>query len=1031
MQIFKTLFSSIKLAMIMLALYAVIIALATFIESAYSPAIARSLVYDRLYFELLNAYIFILLVVSIFVYKPYKHGKLGLSVLHIGLAVCILGAGVTRFFGFEGMMHIRNGQSSSAITTSDKYFILRAIDENGTMYEGSARANINPLYSHFDKDIVLKRIGRLPMNEIEDGTLAGASKDAKGAATSALKRAIEDTDSKDISPATRTVRVEALSIAFIGDKKYQKESYIGKIKLSYKGLSEDIELGMNAMSKSNTSLRLGDLDIATYWDSIEKKLPFSIYLKEFQLERYAGSNSPSSYASEVIVQRDGKDVEDFRIYMNHVLDFDGYRFFQSSYDMDEQGTILSVNNDPGKWPTYIGYALLIIGSIWLVFEKGGRMHQLLRVLQSQRIISTAFSLLAIGALASLLSMPLYASEASPPPVTKSEKGSTARIDEGKPRDKDLVKEDAKSRDTKVNKAPTTDAHNDANALMREIEEAGEMVSKMSSVELFNKYKSNSAPFANSFAHLLVQNFAGRIEPIDTLSYNLAYKIVGRSSFKGLDANQLSLGIMFFPELFREMKLLKTSTKELRRVLGTPLDERYVSFNDVFTHDKKSNAIVYKLYNYVQAANVKSPAKRDEFDKDLIKFDERVNIFYMVSTGQMLRIFPQGANSKWDNIQEILRNAEAGPSFNIILQGLFAGIVKGVAMGNYDLAYRATTIISRYQQSRGGASLPNKRVIDAEIFLNHYNLFKYLILPYILLGLLMFGYTIYVIFASKSVDRRVTLPMYIVVYALLAVHLVALGLRWYISGHSPWSNAYESMLYISFVSAFVGSVIFARSLLATSTALFLAGISLFVANLGFMDPQVSQLVPVLKSYWLNIHVSIIISSYGFFGLNFFLGILTLILFALRSQSRDGKILPTIKSLSAINEMAMILGLLLLLIGNFLGGVWANESWGRYWGWDPKETWTLVSIGVYAIVLHLRFIKGIKNQTFVFAVNSMLAFYTILMTYFGVNYFLTGMHSYAAGEAMPVPKFVYVFVLLMVVLIALAYRFRDMKKVYKAS
>ena len=194
----------------------------------------------------------------------------------------------------------------------------------------------------------------------------------------------------------------------------------------------------------------------------------------------------------------------------------------------------------------------------------------------------------------------------------------------------------------------------------------------------------------------------------------------------------------------------------------------------------------------------------------------------------------------------------------------------------------------------------------------------------------------------------------------------------------------------------------------------------------MNPQITNLVPVLKSYWLNIHVSVITAGYGFLGLCFMLGIFSLVLFLLRKESRSN-IDKAIFSVGAINEMSMILGILFLSVGNFLGAVWANESWGRYWGWDPKETWALISIVIYGIVLHLRFIR-FANMPFVFASASVLAFYSILMTYFGVNYFLSGKHSYASGDPIKIEWYVYVFIIATLVLIGLAWRKRRLQSAY---
>ena len=255
-----------------------------------------------------------------------------------------------------------------------------------------------------------------------------------------------------------------------------------------------------------------------------------------------------------------------------------------------------------------------------------------------------------------------------------------------------------------------------------------------------------------------------------------------------------------------------------------------------------------------------------------------------------------------------------------------------------------------------------------------------------------------------------------------LHTLGLISRWYIAGYAPWSNAYESMIYIAWAGAAAGLIFFRKSLLSVSATNFVAGITLFVANLGFMDPQIGTLVPVLKSYWLNIHVSVITASYSFFGLSLVLGVVALVLFILRSDKRK-HIDQSILNINAINEISLILGLGLLTIGTFLGGVWANESWGRYWGWDPKETWSLITIVAYTVVLHVRLVKRF-NTPYIFSVVSTLGFYAVLMTYFGVNFYLSGKHSYASGEPVPIPTFLYVMVGLHIVLIAVSFRKRNL-------
>ncbi|MBA4321375.1 MAG: c-type cytochrome biogenesis protein CcsB, partial [Odoribacter sp.] len=259
-----------------------------------------------------------------------------------------------------------------------------------------------------------------------------------------------------------------------------------------------------------------------------------------------------------------------------------------------------------------------------------------------------------------------------------------------------------------------------------------------------------------------------------------------------------------------------------------------------------------------------------------------------------------------------------------------------------------------------------------------------------------------------------------------LHTFGLGLRWYISGHSPMSNGYESMIFISWVTLLAGFIFSRKSAFALSATAVLASMTLMVAHLSFMDPEITNLVPVLKSYWLTLHVSVITGSYGFLGLGAILGLITMVLLALSNSKNYERIGNTIDELTVINFKTLTLGLYFLTIGTFLGAVWANESWGRYWGWDPKETWSLITIIIYSLVIHSRMIPSLKD-VYSFNIMSLFAFSSVLMTYFGVNYYLSGLHSYASGDPVPVPTFVYISVILLGALSLVAYfKYTNWKK-----
>jgi cytochrome c-type biogenesis protein CcsB len=266
---------------------------------------------------------------------------------------------------------------------------------------------------------------------------------------------------------------------------------------------------------------------------------------------------------------------------------------------------------------------------------------------------------------------------------------------------------------------------------------------------------------------------------------------------------------------------------------------------------------------------------------------------------------------------------------------------------------------------------------------------------------MFGFLLLVvlfinIFRQKQLPKFLRVTFFGIIFLLFLVHTGGLILRWYISGHAPWSNGYESVVYVAWAIMLAGFIFGRKYPLVVGTAAFLSGITLFVAHLSWMSPEITPLVPVLKSYWLMIHVAIITGSYGFFGLSTFLGTMVMILIVMRRKSNEHKVTGFIEQLTIINEMSATVGLYFLTIGTFLGGVWANESWGRYWGWDPKETWALITVVIYSFIVHMRLIPPLKG-IFNYNMASILAIASVLMTYFGVNYYLSGLHSYGKGSA----------------------------------
>ncbi len=258
--------------------------------------------------------------------------------------------------------------------------------------------------------------------------------------------------------------------------------------------------------------------------------------------------------------------------------------------------------------------------------------------------------------------------------------------------------------------------------------------------------------------------------------------------------------------------------------------------------------------------------------------------------------------------------------------------------------------------------------------------------------------------SKAINLLLKLFTILTILGMLA-HVIGLGLRWYISGHAPWSNGYEAVVFVAFITTLAGLIFsYKKSKFTLASTVLFASFLLGIAHGSMMNPEITNLVPVLKSYWLMIHVAIITASYGFLGLGALLGFVVLTLYILRTPSNAKRFNKTINELTFINESTITVGLFTLSIGTFLGGVWASESWGRYWSWDPKEVWSLISMMVYIFVLHMRLIPGLRGK-FAFNTASLFSISTLIMTFFGVNFYLSGMHSYAAGDPVPIPIWIY--------------------------
>lgn len=1065
-----------RVSVVLFLLFALFCALATFIESAYGTPTAWAMVYDTFWFEYIQLLLGINLLCGMFRYKMFGLKKLPLMIFHISFLFILVGSAMTRYAGFEGILPIREHTQNSLIESSKTSLRISAIkdgerysavndryignlpfansfklklnlgDDQAVLkykdlilnahYTYKENNNSDPLLVlmlsqkgsqgvdvKFEKGEVKNIEGvnfafmndnvKAPFVKIDENLtlsssenlhflsmLDGQNLDLKiGEKANAKERRLYEIN--DISFVIKAASLHAQE-ALEGSNRPQDESFwlwfksawleVGRtmlistfgepqnwknsLLLHFKDFAlsnenKNLELtGSNALklelSYKNESkefyifeynkpimIELAGQKFFISWALSYEQLPFDIYLRDFVLDRYPGSMSPASYASEITVKNNNENF-DYRIFMNNVLDYDGYRFYQSSYDQDEKGTVLSVNKDPGKIPTYIGYFLLCLGMFMNFLNPHSRFRTLARLINKDTLKHTSVIVFIL-----LLS---FGSE------------------------------------------------------------------KTFAQDLNSTLPVVNTNHAKALATLIVQKSAdGRMVPFDTLSREILEKIHQSDSYKGQNSNAVMLSMLIDVDKWQmEPFILMPQNQAVRDAIANILEipsAKYISYKDFFDENNR-----YKLQKYVENANRKNPNARGVFDKEIIKLDERANVVNLVFSGELFKFIPvqNNPNNVWlapFSAVTTLKGDE-GHIVLALIQNYFSAVENAFKDGNWTRADESLKFIKEYQEKIGYKVMPSKTKVEMEIFSNKAEIFVKLAPVYLIAGFLL----LILVFSKMVIPNLKISFIFKVVYVLnvlaFVIHTVGLGLRAYLSGHAPWSNGYESMVYIAWALSLSGIFFSRKSPIALSLTSILSGVVLMVAHLSEMNPQITNLVPVLNSYWLSIHVSVITASYGFLGLCALLGIFTLFLMCF--LKKDGKynlnILRNITEATRINEMAMIFGLCLLTVGNFLGAIWANESWGRYWSWDSKETWALVSILVYAAILHLRMIPKYCNQ-FVFALWSMFAYWVIIMTYFGVNYFLTGLHSYAAGEAAQIPNYVYWGFALMVVLALFARRKRN--------
>ena len=1046
----KKIFFSTRLMAVLFLVFATAMAFGTFIESKYSTETARIWIYNTTWFEAIMVFFVINFIGNMFRYRLFRWEKWPVLTLHLSWILIIVGAFVTRYISFEGMMPIREGNSEK-VFYSDKTYLTVYVDgqingepkrkvlqndlivtteglksnlpwhsdyagqpfsiayagfikgakegmipdENGAEYLKIVEAGDGQRHDHYLEAGKISSIHNVlfALNKPTEGAINIFTTDSTYQMVSpfegsfmrmadqlqgqVVKDSIQPLQLRSLytTAGMQFVIPDSLMTGIYGVIEVPKEerteatqdALVVEIEAGGKKVRQKL-LGGKGSAGFTEKFEVGGLDFMLSYGSKVYELPFAIQLNDFIAEKYPGTEKGyASFMSKVTVA--DERPFDYDIYMNHILDHKGYRFFQSSFHPDEKGTILSVNHDQwGTWITYLGYFLLYTGLMGIMFFGKTRFKDLadnLDKLKSKK--TTAASVLFFAMMLS-----------------------------------------GNAQDT-----TGTDGH------------AHNIVPTQSQVDSLLKATMVSKEHAEQFGKLVIQDEGGRMKPINTFSSELLRKLSLKDTYSGMNADQVFLSMMTSPAVWYNAEFIaldksRGKNDSIRHVLGLPKGQEYVKALDFFDEDNN-----YKLEPFLREATATN--NPNKFQQDIKDAYIRLSLLDQALQGGILKIFPllNDENNKWISALEYrggqyqVSDSLYGNFIKNAIPYYLMSLQKAQRTGDYTEADKLIAAFHQNQKNHGSEVLPSDRKIKIEVIYNKLNIYNHIYMYYGLMGIVMFFVLIFRIFKDREIWRAATYFLKGTIVILFLWHTAGLILRWYVSGHAPWSNAYESILYVSWATMGMGLLFARKSDFTIAATAFVTAMLLWIAHQSWVDPAIGNLVPVLDSYWLMVHVAVIVASYGPLTVGMILGVVCLLLMIMTTKKNKEQMEFNLKELTIINELVLTVGLIMLTIGNFLGGQWANESWGRYWGWDPKETWALISIMVYAFVIHTRLVPGLRGK-WTFNFLSVAAFGSIMMTYFGVNFYLVGLHSYGqSGAAAITPDYIWYIALGVAILGAISY------------
>ncbi|NHF60244.1 cytochrome c biogenesis protein CcsA [Flavobacteriaceae bacterium TP-CH-4] len=1049
-ELLKKIFFSTRLMAVLFLVFAVAMGIGTFVESKYSTETARIWIYNTTWFEVIMVFFVINFIGNIFRYRLLRWEKWPVLTLHLSWILIIVGAFVTRYISFEGMMPIREGNSEK-VFYSDKTYLTAFVDgeingeprrktlqediivtpeaiksdlpwnsdyngqpftiayvdfmkgakegmipdETGTPFLKIVEAGDGQRHEHYLEEGKVSSIHNVlfALNKPTDGAINIMATDSSYRIRSPFEgsfmRMADQFQGQLAKDSIQELQLRSLytlaGMQFVIPEPIVKGRYgivevpkneiteatLDALVVEVSANGETVRkkiLGGKGVAQFSDKFSVGGLDFMLSYGSKVHELPFNIKLNDFIAEKYPGTEKGyASFMSKITVE--DERPFDYDIYMNHVLDHEGYRFFQSSFHPDEKGTVLSVNHDQwGTWITYVGYFLLYAGLLGIMFFGKTRFKELAKSLDKLNSKKKTLATIVIFG----MSLTVAAQEHS----------------EGDGHDHSRQAPTAEQIDSMIMATVVSEEH------------------------------------AEKFGKLVIQDEGGRMKPINTFSSELLRKLSLKNKFKGMNPDQVFLSMMANPALWYNAEFIAIDKKgkndSIRKIIGVPEGQRYVRAIDFF--DEKGN---YKLEPFLREATATN--NPNKFQQDYKDANIRLSLLDQALQGSIVKIFPllNDENNKWISALEF-----RGGQYQVS-DSLYANFIKNAIpyylmslqkarqTGDYTEADKLLEAFKQNQKNHGSEVLPSEKKIETEVVYNKLNIFGYLWRLYPIVGLFMFFVLVFQIFKDRAIWRVAVYFLKGTIIILFLWHTAGLALRWYISGHAPWSNAYESILYVAWATTAMGLSLGRKNDMTIAASAFVAGMLLWIAHQNWVDPAIGTLQPVLDSYWLMIHVAVIVGSYGPLTVGMILGLVALLLMILTTRKNKVKMETNLKELTIINEVTLTVGLIMLTIGNFLGGQWANESWGRYWGWDPKETWALISIMIYAFVIHTRLIPGLRGK-WTFNFLSVAAFGSIMMTYFGVNYYLVGLHSYGqSGAAAITPDYVWYIALGVAVLGAFSF------------